>query len=187
MFYEVLNNLLLPLTLGILYVLAMFGYFSKKKEAEKWRLKAADSCRKYGEIEEELNTTKAILVSDKQSLENAQKAFETVKEYINRLDLTFSIDDEEINKTILSLAKSYNISNKQKIAIMRMLYKYISTHSSVDMSILDDINTSKNTMSQSIKLLKSYFIDKELSDTLNYDKNLVNAMMFLILYKPKSK
>lgn len=187
MFYEVLNNLLLPLTLGILYVLAIFGYFSKKKEAEKWRLKAADNYRKYEDMEKELQSTKAILVSDKQSLENAEKAFNEVKEYINRIDLTFSIDDEERDKLILSLAKSYNISNKQKIAIIKLLHNYISNHSDVDMSILNDINTSKSTMSQSINILKSYYINKELSDTLNYDKTIINAMMFLILYKPKSK
>ena len=187
MFYEVINNLLLPLTLGILYVLAIFGYFSKKKEAEKWTLKAADNYRKYEEIEKELQSTKAILISDKQSLENAEKAFNEVKEYINRIDLTFSIDDKERDKLILSLAKSYNISNKQKIAIIKLLHNYISNHLDVDMNILNDINTSKNTMSQSINILKSYYINKELSDTLNYNKTIISAMMFLILYKPKSK
>ena len=184
---NLINSALLPLALAIAFVLLIYGYYSKKKEAEKWKVKAKENYDKYDKAEEDLNATKAILISDKQSLENAEKAFNEVKEYINRLDLTFSIDDEEINKTILSLSRSYNISNKQKIAVMKMLYKYVSNHSSVDMNILNDTNTSKNTMSQSIKLLKSYFIDKELSDTLNYDKTIINAMMFLILYKPKSK
>ena len=151
---------------------------SLKKKIESLKDELDNYSRKTDRLEYNIETLKNIQKNNEKEIDrlNTQRC--------NTLNV-ISYEEQEVDKVINTISKSYSVSNKNKILLIKMMITYIINRQ-LSNDILSSIDTSKS-LTESIKVLKAYYIDSDLSEDLNYDKTILSSLMSLILYKAKSK
>lgn len=164
----------------IIFGILLFLYITLKEENRRLKEKLTKKSDEIEYVKKESNHYQEAFRKENKEHNELRIKFSLLKNRINK----FSPEEKDIISTLNMISNTYVVSNKSKIIILRMLADYMLNHATSD-DILSRLDTNKN-ISSSIKVLRAYYIDKTLSETLDYSKTLVSSMMSLILYKPKA-
>lgn len=164
----------------IIFGILLFLYITLKEENRRLKEKLTKKSDEIEYVKKESNHYQEAFRKENKEHNELRIKFSLLKNRINK----FSPEEKDIISTLNMISNTYVVSNKSKIIILKMLVDYMLNHATSD-DILSRLDTNKN-ISSSIKVLRAYYIDKTLSETLDYSKTLVSSMMSLILYKPKA-
>ena len=164
----------------IIFGILLFLYITLKEENRRLKEKLTKKSDEIEYVKKESNHYQEAFRKENKEHNELRIKFSLLKNRINK----FSPEEKDIISTLNMISNTYVVSNKSKIIILKMLVDYMLNHATSD-DILNRLDTNKS-ISSSIKVLRAYYIDKTLSETLDYSKTLVSSMMSLILYKPKA-
>lgn len=164
----------------IIFGILLFLYITLKEENRRLKEKLTKKSDEIEYAKKESNHYQEAFRKENKEHNELRIKFSLLKDRINK----FSPEEKDIISTLDMISNTYVVSNKSKIIILRMLVDYMLNHTISD-DILNRLDTNKS-ISSSIKVLRAYYTDKTLSETLDYSKTLVSSMMSLILYKPKA-
>lgn len=161
-------------SLMVLFILAIIcttrGYKIKELKDENKRL-----YDELGSKRNEINNLKGDLrIEREKSIQLERNSQQIVK--------ALDVSPEEVKRTLNTIKKSYKVSNKNKITLIKMLIKLnLSNYSQVS---LDKLKSNQEPVITNVKVLLDY-MDGNMNIQDDSLESLANTIFTLILYKQK--
>lgn len=161
-------------SLIVLFILVIIcttrGYKIKELKDENKRL-----YDELGSKRNEINNLKGDLrIEREKSIQLERNSQQIVK--------ALDVSPEEIKRTLNTIKKSYKVSNKNKITLIKMLIKLnLSNYSQIS---LDKLKSNQEPVITNVKVLLDY-IDGNMNIQDDSLESLANIIFTLILYKQK--
>lgn len=161
-------------SLIVLFILVIIcttrGYKIKELKDENKRL-----YDELGSKRNEINNLKGDLrIEREKSIQLERNSQQIVK--------ALDVSPEEVKRTLNTIKKSYKVSNKNKITLIKMLIKLnLSNYSQIS---LDKLKSNQEPVITNVKVLLDY-IDGNMNIQDDSLESLANTIFTLILYKQK--
>ena len=124
------------------------------------------------------------LVEVKTMYSNALEAHERDIKEQEFIVNNFRVSQDSLVKSLDGILRSYTISNKTKILLIKYLYFLLLAKLSA--VSIDELKPNRNSIGDNARYLKDMILNPEKANLCSHLIDVMNATLTLILYKPKN-